>query len=76
MTPQGPWSIRCARCGKNDAEHGEFAFEIVFDESREENIMVCLDCYRSDDLAPIANPSNPYGFRRMSRFANRFGKRS
>jgi hypothetical protein len=38
--------------------------------------MVCLDCYRSDDLAPIANPSNPYGFRRMSRFANRFGKRS
>jgi hypothetical protein len=76
MTPQGWWSIKCERCGKNDAEHGEFPFDIVFDEQTEGNILVCEDCRRSDDLPAVSEPSNPFGFRRMSRYASWVRKQS
>jgi hypothetical protein len=71
MTPSGWWSIKCERCGKNDAENGEFPFETVFDEQAERNVLVCLDCYRPDDLPPVSEPSRTGAFKRFDRFAKR-----
>src|SRR5206468_4560192 len=61
MTPKGPWTIKCERCGKNDAEHGEFFPFIVFDERSEQNIVICEDCRRPDDLEPVSWPTNRFG---------------